>query len=372
MKVEYSYLKEQFSDAEEILKEIKRLVLSGDFTLGKDLERFEQHFARLTHTKHAIGVASGTDALRLSLLALGVAAGDEVITTPNTFFATIGAIATLGAIPVFVDVKEDYNINPEEVEKAITPKTKAILPVHWHGCPAEMQKITALAQKYHLKVVEDACMAIGAERDGKRTGSFGDAGCFSLHPLKPINVWGDGGVITTNSDQLKERLLLLRNHGLKNRDECEFYAFNSRLDPLQAIVGNHLIDKAGWIVQQKIENAQRYDKAFSQIPSLTLPPRDTGVKHVYHNYVIMAEKRDELVAYLISQGIEAKVHYPIPQHLQKASKRFGYKAGDFPLCEHQAQHIISLPVHQHLSKEQQEYVIAKVKGFYTSQKEDQS
>ena len=365
MKVDYSYLAQQFAHPDSILAEIKKLVLNGEFTLGKDLEIFEKKFAQLIGTKYAIGVGSGTDALRLSLIALGIKPGDEVITTTNTFFATIGAIVTTGAKHVFIDVKDDYNLNPELIEQVITSKTKVILPVHWHCCPSDMEKIMEIAHKHNLKVVEDACMALGADIKGKRTGSWGATGCFSLHPLKPLNVWGDGGIITTDSTELRDNLLLLRNHGLKNRNECEFYAFNSRLDPLQAIVGNCMIPQVEWVISQKIKNAAMYDKSLAKISNITIPPRNQDVKHVYHNYVIMAQRRDELLSYLVAQGIDAKIHYPIPQHLQKASEHLGYKPGDLPKSEWQAKHIISIPVHQHLDEEQIQYVIQKIIQFYT-------
>ncbi len=364
MNVDYSYLQDQFKNPEAIFNDIHELVRSGEFTLGKKVEEFEQKFAGLCHTKYAVGVASGTDALRLSLIALGLGPGDEVITTPVTFFATIGAIATVGARPIFVDVGDDYNIDARKIEKAITPRTKAILPVHWHGCPADMDQIMDIAQRHALDVVEDACMGLGGELRGKRVGSFGDTGCFSLHPLKPINVWGDGGMIVTNSVEIKDKLQLLRNHGLVNRNECAFYAYNSRLDPLQAIVGSHLIQDAEWIVEAKIKNAAQYDAAFSTMPTIVVPPRDKNKKQVYHNYVVLAERRDELVRYLLQQGVDAKIHYPRPQHLQKASAHWGYTQGNFPRAEDQANRVISLPVHQHLTPEQVAYVIKKVGEFY--------
>ncbi len=364
MEIGYSYLSEQFSNPDPILEDIKKLVFSGDFTLGKPMRDFELKFAQICQTKYAIGVGSGTDAIRLSLIALGIKEGDEVITTPNTFFATIGAIATVGAKPVFVDVGVDNLINPDLIEQAITPKTKAILPVHWHGCPANMDRINEIAQKHNLFVVEDACMAMGAQIREKRAGSFGNTGCFSLHPLKPINVWGDGGIITTDSEELKDKLLLLRNHGLVNRDECQFYAFNSRLDPLHAVVGNHLIKDFDWIIQTKIRNANLYDEELSKISEIVIPPRNKEVKSVYHNYTIFAKNRDQLLDYLIKKGVDAKIHYPIPMHLQEASNYLGYKEGDFPQAEYFCKNIISLPVHQHLSEEKIKFVIEKVKGFY--------
>ena len=227
-----------------------------------------------------------------------------------------------------------------------------------------MEKIMRLSKKHAIPIVEDACQAIGAEVNGKKVGSFGATGCFSLHPLKPINVWGDGGVIVTDSGKIRDKLLLLRNHGLVSRDECEFYAYNSRLDTLHAVVGNHLIKDADWIINTKIENAKLYDDEFSKIPDITVPPRKKGFKNVFHNYVITIKKRDELLTFLRNNGIEAKVHYPIPLHLQKASRYLGYKKGDFPVTEYQADHILSLPVHQHLNDEQKKYVIQKVKEFF--------
>lgn len=364
MEVSYSYLKEQFSNPEPILDDIRKLVKTGDFTLGKELAKFENNFSALNQTKYGIGVGTGTDALRLSLLALGIGHGDEVITAANTFYATAGAIATAGAKPVFVDVIEDYTLNADLIEDAITEKTKAIIPVHLNGCPADMEKLMKISRKHAIPVVEDACQAMGAEVNGKKAGSFGIAGCFSFHPLKPINVWGDGGMVVTNSEKLRDKLLLLRNHGLISRDECEFYGYNSRLDTLYAIVGNHLLKDFDWIINSKIKNAGLYDEELSKIPSITIPPRRKDHKNVFHNYVVMVKERNQLLNFLRSNGIDAKIHYPIPLHLQKASKYLGYKKGDFPVTEYQADRIISLPVHQHLTDEQKSYVIQKVREFF--------
>ncbi len=365
MEVPYSYLEEQFSNPEPILDDIRKLVKSGDFTLGRELAKFEQGFSSLIGCKNGIGVGSGTDALRLSLIALGVRQGDEVITAANSFYATAGAIATVGARPVFVDVGDDYNINPSLIEPAITGNTKAIIPVHLNGSPADMGSIMAISGKRGIPVVEDACQAIGAEINGKKAGSFGVSGCFSLHPLKPINVWGDGGIIVTDSDEFRDKLLLLRNHGLISRDECAFFAYNSRLDTLHAVVGNHLMKDVGWIVGRKIENAGFYDEELSRIPEVHVPERRAGFKSVFHNYIVMAERRDSLLAFLRKNGVDAKVHYPIPLHLQKASRYLGYKNGDFPVAEAQEEKIISLPVHQHLKQEQLDYVIKLVREFYS-------
>ncbi|MBI3012955.1 MAG: DegT/DnrJ/EryC1/StrS family aminotransferase [Elusimicrobia bacterium] len=365
MKVPFSYLKQQFAHPEPILRSVKRLVQSGDFTLGAPVQEFEEKFARVGGTRYAVGVNSGTDALFLSLKALGVGPGDEVITMPNTFIATIGAIAATGAKPVFVDCNEEYVIDVDKIEAAITPRTKALLPVHYAGHPADMPRILKIASKYGLPVVEDACQGISSTIGGKTVGSFGISGGFSLHPLKNINVWSDGGVITTNSKEMAEKLRLLRNHGMKNRDEYSIFGYNSRLDSVQAVVGLHVIKDLEKITNAKIKHAGMYDKAFSELQdAITLPPRRKNVRYVYHLYIIQARNRDNLMSALNAKGIEAKVHYPIPLHLQECCKSLGYKAGDFPVAESQAKNIITLPGHQHLTDSQIEYVIEQVRKFY--------
>jgi dTDP-4-amino-4,6-dideoxygalactose transaminase len=364
MEVPYSYLKEQFASPDAILADVKKLVQSGDFTIGKALEEFEKRFASYLGAKYAIGVGTGTDALRFSLMAAGIKPGDEVITAVNTFYSTAAAIATVGAKPVFVDIDDSLLMNPDLIEKAITKKTKAIIPVHLHGLLSEMKNISSIAKKHGLVIIEDSCQSLGATIEGKKAGTFGLTGCFSLHPLKPLNVWGDAGVVVTDSDTVKERILLLRNNGLKNRDECEEYAYNCRMDTLQAVVGNHLIPDLDKVLEAKIANAKFYDKELAKIKQIKVPARDKSARYVFHNYVVMAEKRDALIAHLQKNGVSAKIHYPIPLHLQKASKYLGHKAGDFPVAEAQAKKIISLPVHQYITKEQREFVVKMIKEFY--------
>jgi len=310
-------------------------------------------------------VNSGTEALFLSLKAIGVGAGDEVITTPNTFIATIGAIAAAGAKPVFVDVLEDYTIDPDLIESAITPKTRAIMPVHYAGHPADMPGIMQISEKHGIPVVEDSCQAISAAIDNRGVGTFGITGAFSLHPLKNLNVWGDGGIIVTNSSETCERLRLLRNHGLVNRDEIVTFGYNSRLDSLQAVVGNHLIAEMESITAKRIRWANGLDEGLGDLTGhIVIPERKQNRRYVYHLYMVMAQDRDHLLEFLIAKGIEAKVHYPIPLHLQEAARPLGYRAGDFPVTESQCMHIITLPVHQHLTAEQIEYMIEKVHEFY--------
>jgi len=365
MRVKFSYLEEQFAAIDDHLEDIRQLVRSGDFTLGKPLTEFEQRFAKVCGIPHAVGVASGTDALILSLKILGIGTGDEVITTPITFIATVGAIAATGARPVFVDSENGFVIDPEKIESAIKPCTKAIVPVHYTGNVADMPAIMAIADKYHLHVVEDACQAIAATLDHKPVGSWGATACFSLHPLKNLNVWGDGGVIVTRSDELAEQIRLYRNHGLVNRDEAAIFGCNSRLDTLQAVIGNRLIEQVEFITNQRIANAMRYDKAFAEMKEyIDIPIRRPNVKHVYHLYLIRVKKRDELLAYLNQKGIEAKIHYPIPVHRQQAARSLGYTEGDFPICEEDCRNIITLPAHQHLTEEQIDYTIEQVRAFY--------
>ena len=362
--INHNYLVEQFSDYPEIFKDIENLIKHGDYTLGNYVDEFEAKISELTGSRFAIGVGSGTDALFLSLKAAGVGPGDEVISTAYTFFATIGAIVTAGARPVFVDIRDDYNIDSGKIEKAITKRTKAILPVHWSGLPCEMDRIIEIANKHKLTVIEDSCHAIRAEYKGKPAGTFGLTGCFSMHPLKNLNVWGDGGYIITDSKDMHDRLILLRNHGLINRDQCAVFAYNSRLDSIQAIVANHLLKKIDHITKSRIQNAKLYDDLLGGIPQITVPKRASHVRQVYHIYVIRARNRNELQKHLNAKGIDAKIHYPIPMHLQPASEPFGYKRGDFPVAEAVCDSVISLPVHEFITKEQIEHVAATIRKFY--------
>lgn len=364
MAVRYSYLPQQFAQIDDLLATLKSIVQSGDFTLGQAVETFEESFAQLIGTRHAIGVGSGTDALKLSLKALGIEAGDEVITAANTFIATAGAIAEIGAIPVFVDCDDSFCMDTAKIEAAITGRTKAILPVHFTGYMTEMDPVLALAKKHNLVVVEDACQAILANIEGHNAGTWGNAAGFSLHPLKNLNVWGDGGVVVTNDDVLAKKLRLLRNHGLEDRDTVRCLGYNSRLDSVHAAVGNWLIGQTPDITNKRIENAKRYDKGLANLPQIRIPDRPPGRQRVYHLYIVFAEQRDELLAHLQSQGIEAKIHYPVPLYQQPGLSHLGYKAGDFPVADRHAQQGITFPCDQHLSADQIDSVIQGVRTFY--------
>lgn len=364
MHVRYSYLPQQFADIKGLLAEIEALVQSGDFTLGKPLAQFEASFAALLGARHAVGVGSGTDALKLPLRAMGIGPGDEVITAANTFIATVGAIAEVGATPVFVDCDDTFCMDVSRLEAAITPKTKAIMPVHYTGYMTDMPRLLEVAKGHDLPVVEDACQAILADIGGKRAGTWGITGGFSLHPLKNLNVWGDGGVIVTDDDAMAAQLRLLRNHGMINRDEIGILGYNSRLDTLQAVVGNWLIPHTEAIAQARIDNATYYDAALSEIPQIRIPPRGAGMRRVYHLYIVFAERRDELLAHCLARGIEAKVHYPIPVYRQKALAHLGHARGDFPVSDRHTECVITFPCDQHLSRAEQDHVIATVREFY--------
>ena len=364
MKVRYSYLPQQFSSCQDLWLELKKFVKTGDFTLGKPLKTFEKKFAKLIGCNYAVGVNSGTDAIKLSLKCLGIGNGDEVITAANTFVATVGAITEIGAKPVFVDCDDTFCMNVKQVEKKITKKTRAMVPVHFTGYMTDMVALTKISKKYKIPVVEDACQSILGAINKKKAGNWGDFGAFSLHPLKNINVWSDGGIITTNSKKYYNQLLLLRNHGLVDRDTVKISGYNSRLDTFQAVVGNWLLPKAKSIANSRIQNAKYYDNSFKKISELTIPPRPTNLKIVYHLYIIFAKKRDQLLKFCQSRGIEAKIHYPKPMYLQESLSKLRHKKGDFPITDSHTKKIITFPCDQHLSKSQLDYVIKTVKEFY--------
>ncbi len=364
MKVRYSYLEQQFSHCPELWTRLKKFVKTGDFTLGKPLKIFEKNFAKLIGTKYAVGVNSGTDAIKLSLKTLNIKPGDEIITAANTFVATIGAIVELGAKPIFVDCDDTFCMNINQVEKKISKKTKAFVPVHFTGYMTNMIKLKKISKKYNIPIVEDACQSILGSINNKNAGTWGEFGAFSLHPLKNINVWSDGGIITTSNKKFYEHLLLLRNHGLIDRDTVKISGYNSRLDTFQSIVGNWLLPQANMIANRRIKNANYYDKKLGEIDGITIPPRPKNYKIVFHLYIVFAKKRDELLRYCLAKGIEAKVHYPKPMYLQESLKYLKHKKGDFPVTDLHTKNIITFPCDQHLSKGQINYIIKTVKSFY--------
>jgi len=365
MRIRHNYLSEQFNNSKEIFKSINKIVKFNDFTLGRYVDFFEREFCKYQKVKYAVGVGSGTDAIFLSLKALGIKDGDEIITPTYSFYATAGAIATAGAKPIFVDIKDDLNIDEDQIEKKITKKTKAIVPVHWSGRICNMKKILRLAKKYNLHVVEDACHAILAHDDKKKyAGNFGITGCFSMHPLKNLNVWGDGGIIATNNKKIYERLKLMRNHGLISRDNCKMYGYNSRLDTIQAAVALKMIKKINFITNSRIKNANYLNEKLQSIKQIKLIKEQKKYKSVYHLYQFYCEKRNQLNNFLRSNKIDSKIHYPKPLHLHDAAKKFKYNKDQFQNAEKLSKKVISIPVHEFVSKRQLDFIINKIQKFY--------
>lgn len=349
----------------ELLSAVDRVLGHGKFILGPEVEEFERRFAQMCGVRHAIGVGNGTDALVLGLRVLSIGTGDEVITPPNSFVASAAAIALVGARPVFVDVTGDLNIDVSRIEAAVTSRTRAVLPVHLTGRPAAMGPLMSLARRRGLAVLEDCAQAVAAECDGQRVGSFGDVGCFSLHPLKTLNACGDGGVLTTNDPAIDRRLREMRNLGLKNRDDCVVWSGNSRLDTLQAAL---LLVKLGHLDEwtgRRRAHADAYRRLLAGIPGVDLPVERPNERAVYHTFVIQADRRDELRAFLTERGIGTQIHYPVPIHLQSAARELGYGPGSFPVAEAQAGRILSLPVYPELTAEDLARVASEIRSFYS-------
>ena len=366
MNVPYVNIAEQHARIkEELMAAMGRVIDHGQFVLGQEVSEFEQKFADLCGSRYAVGVNSGTDALIFALKALGIGEGDEVITVSSSFVASASCIVLAGAQPVFVDVRDDYNIDTTQIEAAITPRTKAVLPVHLTGRPADMNPILEIAQSHDLHVIEDCAQAVCAEYHERSVGSLGTVGCFSFHPLKTLNACGDGGAITTNDANVYQEILNLRNIGLQTRDECVVWSHNSRLDTLQAAILMVKLDYLYEWTQKRRTNAQMYQAGLAGIPQIKAP-KDQPFEHaVYHTFVVQAERRDALREYLSTCGIGTAVHYPIPIHLQQVAESLGYGEGSFPVTERLANQIVSLPVYPELESDQLEYVINSIRTFYT-------
>ncbi len=343
LKAEYNSIKSELDRA------VSSVIESGQYILGPNVQALEKEFAQYVGTKHALGVASGTDALFLSLKALGIKEGDEVITSTLTFFATGEAISYTGAKPVFVDVDPiTHNIDVSKIEKLITKKTKAILPVHLWGLSADMDPIIAIAKKHNIHIVEDCAQAVGAVYKGKKVGSFGAAGCFSFFPTKNLGAAGDAGMITTNDDEVLEKLKLLHLHGSKKRGVHHIIGYNSRIDEIQAAILRVKLKYIDKWNQTRSDNAKIYSAAFDKA-SIKHPVEAKDFKHVYHQYTIEINNRDKVIFDLSQKTISAFVYYPNPLHLQEAYADLGYKNGDFPVSEKIGSMMLSIPVHPMLS-----------------------
>ncbi len=369
MKVPLLDLKVQFKEIRtEVLSAIEGVCDDQSFILGQRVADFEEDIARYLGCRYAVGVASGSDALLLSLMALDVKPGDEVITVPFTFFSTASVVSRIHATPVFVDIQADtFNIDPEQIEKKITPRTKAIIPVHLFGQCADMEKILDVANQHGVRVIEDACQAIGAAQNGHKAGTLGYSGCFSFFPSKNLGGVGDGGLIATNDEALRELLLALRVHGSRSDYHHDHIGLNSRLDAMEAAVLRVKLQHLNTWNEKRAKNAADYERLFAEaglLNRVTLPRTVPGNVHVFNQYTIRAKKRDQLMGYLKEQGIGHKMYYPVPLHLQECFQPLGYQKGDLPVSERMATEVLSLPIYPELSETQMELVVSTIRVFY--------
>jgi dTDP-4-amino-4,6-dideoxygalactose transaminase len=367
VKVPLLDLKIQYEElAEEIKEAVEEVCGSGQFILGPFVEKFEKEIANWCQVRSAVGVASGTDALLLSLEAIGIRPGDEVITTPYTFFSTVSVIHRLKAKPVFVDIDpRTYNLNPDPLEKVITPRTRAIIPVHLYGQCARMDKILSLAKAAKIEVIEDAAQAFGAKYKEKAAGTMGTLGCFSFFPTKNLGGYGDGGMIVTDSEELAEKIRTLRVHGSQDRCFHSLVGYNSRLDALQAAILSVKLKYFPKWQERRRKNAHLYHQLLKDLP-LTLPYVEEDNFHTYHQYVIRTEKRDELRSYLKEREISTEIYYLLPLHLQECFRYLGYQRGDFPEAEKAAKETLALPIYPELKKEEQEEVALQIRNFFAT------
>ena len=346
----------------ELMQAVGNVLDSGRYILGPEVAAFEREFADYCQVKFSAGIANGTCALHLVLRGIMLEAGDEVITAPNTFIASASSISLAGAKPVFVDIGSDGNMDPEKLETAITKRTRAIIPVHLTGRPAKMKDILNIAQRRDLFVLEDAAQAVGASLHGKRVGSWGHAACFSLHPLKNLHAFGDGGMVTSQDPELLAKLVKSRNHGLANREQCDFWSFNCRLDEVQAaMLRVQLRHLDAWTAARR-SLALRYNDLLR--PYVEVPDEGPGEHCVFQTYVIKGSKRDDLKRYLNEHGVEALIHYATPIHLQPAAKGLGYSVADFPNTMEHVGKIMSLPLYPTLTHAQQDRVVELISSFY--------
>tara|TARA_A100001011_G_scaffold376730_1_gene439637 strand:- start:872 stop:1975 length:1104 start_codon:yes stop_codon:yes gene_type:complete len=363
MKIPYVDLKAQWSvEKKELLPQINKVLSKGHYVLGNEVDKFEKNVSKICGSKYAVALNSGTDALTLGLKLLGVGRGDEVITPPNSFISSTTSITHVGATPVFADVLNDQNINPDQIEGKITKKTKAIMPVHLTGRVCEMKPILEISKKYKIPVIEDAAQSIGSRYFNKPSGSFGEIGCFSAHPLKNLNACGDAGFLVTDNYNFYKKAKILRNHGLEDRNKVNHFGFISRMDIIQAAILNFRIKKLSNTVKKRRFNAQFYldnlDRNFYFINDEKKYQFNT-----YHTFVVQTDKRDKLINFLNKNDIGTAIHYPIPIHLQPASKYLKYKKGSFPITEEQSRRILTIPIHQNLSKSDLLYIVKLMNQF---------
>ena len=359
-------LKRQYEKIKpEVDNAIQEVLDSTQFILGRKVSDFEKTVAEYLGVKYAIGVANGTDALQIAMMALGIEKDDEVITTPFTFVATTETIVMIGARPVYVDINPvTYNIDVKKIKEKITSRTKAILPVHLYGNPAEMDEIIAIAREYNLYVIEDSAQSFGAEYKGKKVCSFGDVACISFFPSKNLGCYGDGGMVVTNNEEIHEKVRMIANHGSKVRYVHERLGMNSRLDALQAAILNVKIKYIDEWNNKRIQNAKLYSERLKDVKQVITPTYPEYSKHIFHQYTIKVENRDDLQKFLTSKNIPTAIHYPVPLHLQPAFRGFA-EEGSLPYAEEAAKKVLSLPMHPDLEIEEIDYITNLIKEFYS-------
>ena len=359
LKSQYETIKDEINA--DILKVIENCAFSG----GPFVEEFEREFAQYCQRKYCIGVGSGTEALWLSLIALGIGSGDEVITVPNSFIATAEAISFIGATPVFVDIDETtYTIDPSLIEKAITPNTKAIIPVHLFGQMADLDPIIKIAQKSNLYIVEDACQAHGAEYKGRRAGSIGATGCFSFYPGKNLGAYGEAGAVVTDNEKLAKKIRSLRDHGQHIKYYSDIIGWNGRMDGIQGAVLKVKMRYIEKWTKKRQWAASEYSKNLSDVNGLIIPRKKEKNKHVYHIYAVRVKDRDKLIEFLNNNDVNCGIHYPVPIHLQEAYKYLNLREGTYPIAEKCAKELVSLPIYPEITKSQIEYVLKKIKDYF--------
>ena len=350
-------------ERKDLLPIIESVFESGSFINGEHVLKLEHTIAEYCSAEHCVTLNSGTDALMMGLLALGIKPGDEVITPPNSFIASTAAIVHVGAIPVFVDVLEDQLMNPDKIERLITPKTKAIMPVHLTGKMVNMSAVSNIADAYKLKIIEDSAQSIGSKFKNISSGMHGDIGCFSTHPLKNLNASGDGGFIITNDEELATTILRYRNHGFVDRNRSERFGLVSRMDEIQAAILNYRLKKLNNVIGKRRNNAQIYQELLNT-DHIFFPRESECEFNSYHTFVIQSDHRDLLAQFLKQNGIHTAIHYPCPIHLQPAASDLQYSKGDFPIVEAQAERILSLPIHEHLTISNIKKITNLVNSFF--------
>jgi dTDP-4-amino-4,6-dideoxygalactose transaminase len=365
MQVDLIDLVSRYKDEKkEINRCINKILKKGNLILTPEVEIFEKEICDYTNSKFCLGLNSGTDALMMALWSCGIGKGDEVITTSKSFIATMAAIVHVGATPVLVDINEDLNMNTNLIEERITKNTKAILPVHWTGRICDMGHINEIAQKKNLTVIEDAAQAMGSYYKNKHAGSFSKVACYSAHPLKNLNALGDAGYLTTNDENIYKKIKLYRNHGLRARDDVEIFGVNSRLDTLHAEILSMRLKKLKKIVIKRRKNIDLYKKLLQDVKEIKIPKDNKNEFSSYVMFITQCESRNKLQKYLAGFNIQSLIYYGTPMHLQAASKKLGFRKGDYPRAEYYCEKVLALPHHQYLAKEQIEFVCKKIRDFY--------